>query len=131
MEAADSKKDERLALANRLAALVPGQFEINETVNYVSLDVGSGNPKNAIGIHPKYVTFSVQSEELIQRAKNVGIDLLPFTRKGQDSQSDHFKILDLQMEQIAQNEELFRCLAIESANAVLSEINQEAKNING
>jgi hypothetical protein len=131
MKAADSKKDELLAIARRLAALVPGQFEVNETGNYVSLDVGSGNPKNAIGIHSNYVTFSVLSEELLRRAKDIGIVLLPFRRKGQDSPSDHFQILDLQIGQITQNEELFRCLVIESANAVLSEIKQKAKNING
>lgn len=131
MKSADSRKDERLALARCLAALVPGKLEVNETGNYVSLDVGSGNPKNAIGIHPKYVTFSVRSQELLRSAENVGIRLLPFTRKQQASPCDHFHILDLRIEQISQNEELFKRLVIESATAVLSEIKQEANNING
>lgn len=106
----DSPHRKRLLdMAEKLAALVPG-VAINQTKKYVSLDVGRGRYKNAIGLHPKYVSFYDAGTGLAQKLTDAKLDFR-IVRANGVRDLKKFRLQDLGIDQISEREELFRDLA--------------------
>jgi hypothetical protein len=110
---------ERKSASTLLAQMSAGDLDPTERSEYIALQIGDGPNKNAVVLHFDRVSFFVQSEYLIERAKTEGFKPEPAERKS--PQCDYkVRFWGLSLSDIEAHEALFRDIVIESIRIVRS-----------